>query len=313
MSSEPALATRLLLIRPSSFGVNAETAGSNAFQTESMPLGDVAERARREHDGLVQALVDAGVETIVVDDTAVPAKPDALFPNNWVTFHADGTVVLYPLEAPNRRTEVRLDVVEAVERHAGFVRRRLVDLREGAQGFLEGTGSLILDRPRRRGFACVSTRTAPAMLERFARELDHEVVSFHAVDAAGRPIYHTNVMLSLGEEMAVVCAESIRDDRERARVLDALAEDDHELVEITLAQVNEFAGNVLSVRAGDGQPRIVLSERARKAFTPAQRRTLERHGDLISAPLDTIETVGGGGARCMLAEVFGAPAPEVRR
>jgi hypothetical protein len=305
----PVSTSCVLLIRPAAFGHNPETAASNAFQSVGPAPADVNERARREHDGLVSALVDAGVETIVVDDTPVPPRPDALFPNNWVSFHEDGTVVLYPLEAPGRRLEVRLEVVETVERRAGLARRRLVDLREGSEGFLEGTGSLVLDRPARRAFACLSSRTAPALLERFGHELEHEVVSFHALDAAGRPIYHTNVMLALGEGLAVVCSESIREPAERGRVLAALAQGGRELVEITLEQVGEFAGNVLPLRSRDGEPRIVLSERARRAFTPAQTRVLERHGALVSAPLDTIETIGGGSARCMLAEVLGTPAP----
>lgn len=296
----------VLMIRPARFGANPETAASNAFQRERASGGpEVLARARKEFDGLADELRAAGVEVIVIEDTAAPEKPDAVFPNNWVSFHAGGTVVLYPLLAPSRRGEVRLEVLDELERRGAFTRRRLVDLRHGEPGgFLEGTGSLVLDRAARVAYACLSPRTSPEMLARFGRELGYEVVAFRAFDARGTPIYHTNVMMSVGRRVAAVCLEAIRDPGERGAVAGRLEASGHELVPLSLAQVDEFAGNLLELRSRSGQALYVLSRRARRALRPEQVAVLERHGRLVAAELDTIETHGGGSARCMLAEVF---------
>jgi hypothetical protein len=220
--TEPQTTARVLMIRPARFRSNPETAGTNAFQRPGTNEGadDVLARAQREFDGLVAALRAHGVDVHVVDDTREPEKPDALFPNNWISFHGDGTVVLYPMLAENRRHEVRLDVVAELESHGLFTRRRLLDLREpaAAGAYLEGTGSLVLDRAGRQAFACLSPRTSRELLARFCRELDYQPFAFTASDARGVPVYHTNVLLSIGERFAVACLEALDDADERADV-----------------------------------------------------------------------------------------------
>ena len=305
--AEAQTTSTVLMIRPLRFGSNPETAATNAFQRPGEGAGpELLARVRAEFDGLVNALRSGGVDVVVIEDTAEPEKPDAVFPNNWISFHADGKAVLYPLLAPSRRNEVRLDVLAELERRGASGRRSVVDLRaaSGAGGFLEGTGSLVLDRAGRVVYACLSPRTSERMLARFAHELGYETVAFHAFDARGVAIYHTNVMMSVGSAVAVVCLESIREPAERRTVQERLRARGRELVTLTLEQVDEFAGNLLELRSRSGEALFVLSARARRALRPDQARVLERHGRLVSAELDTIETYGGGSARCMIAEVF---------
>jgi hypothetical protein len=304
--SEPHTTSRVLLIRPAAFGANPETVATNAFQSASGSSATVQAAALAEFDALVQALGQHGVEVFVGEDTATPVKPDALFPNNWVSFHPGGKVVLYPLQAPNRRAEVRLDLLGRLEARGAIAPRTQIDLRPGAEhfGYLEGTGSLVLDRARRIAYACLSPRTSARKIAEFCAELAYTPELFHAADAAGRAIYHTNVMLSIGSAFALLCSESISDAAERARVEERLRATGHELVRLSLAQVGHFAGNVLELASKEGEPLIVLSERARAALMPAQLAVLERHGRLLSVDLDTIERHGGGSARCMIAELF---------
>jgi hypothetical protein len=295
------------MIRPARFVANPETAASNAFQRGTARGGpELLAKARAEFDALVRALSASGVEVVVVDDTDVPEKPDAVFPNNWVTFHADGTVVVYPLLAPSRRHEVRLELLDELRRRGVLERRRLVDLRERdeREGFLEGTGSLVLDRVARVAYACLSPRTSREMLARFARELGYDVVAFGAFDGRGVAIYHTNVMMSVGTKVAVACLEAIRDSAERRLVGARLEASGREVVPLTLTQVDEFAGNLLELRSREGKALFVLSQRARRALRRDQVDALERHGRLVSVELDTVETHGGGSARCMIAELF---------
>ncbi len=309
MTSAPAREVQttatVLMVRPARFGANPETAATNAFQRGGPGDAGTLARARREFDGLAAVLRANGVEVRVVEDTLEPPKPDALFPNNWLSFHADGTVVLYPMLAPSRRAEVRPEILGELGR-AGFpAPRRVLDLRAGAEAdFLEGTGSLVLDRAARVAYACLSPRTARALVERFCAELEYRPVCFRAADARGLPIYHTNVMMSVGTRFAVVCLEALGDSEERLALVQSLAQSGHELVPIKLSQMDEFAGNVLELRARTGEALIVLSARARAALRPEQLAVLERHARLVSADLATIEEHGGGSARCMLAEVF---------
>jgi hypothetical protein len=298
---------RVLMIRPAAFGPNAETAATNVFQgRRAGSAAEVLAAARAEFQALVGALRAAGVEVFVVEDTPVPPKPDALFPNNWVSFHPGGRVVLYPLLAPSRRSEVRPEVLAELERRGAIGRARVLDLRaEAADGcFLEGTGSLVLDRIARVAYACLSPRTSRELLARFSRELDFEPVAFHAFDGRGTPIYHTNVMMSVGTEVAVVALESIQDRAERESVVARLAASGRELVPLTLAQVESFAGNLLELRAQSGEALFVLSARARTALRREQLAVLERHGRLVPVDVETIETCGGGSVRCMIAELF---------
>lgn len=305
-TSEPQTTARVLMVRPAAFGANPETAASNAFQAASGSSPEVHARALAEFDAFVKTLGAHGVEVFVAEDTPEPVKPDALFPNNWVSFHAGGKVVLYPMQAPSRRAEVRLDLLGRLERRGAIQPRTQIDLRPGAEhfGYLEGTGSLVLDRTRRVAYACLSPRTSARKVAEFCAELGYAPELFRALDRAGRPIYHTNVMMAVGTGFALLCAESIPDDGSRARVEARLVEGGRELVRITLAEVEEFAGNVLELSSKGGEPLIVLSRRAHAALAPDRLAVLERHGRLVPVALDTIERHGGGSARCMLAELF---------
>lgn len=292
------------MVRPARFGANPETADSNRFQQAAAAPGD-ATAALREFDALADALARAGIEVIVAEDTANPVKPDACFPNNWVSFHDDGTVILYPMMAPSRRAERRREPVAAVER-AGYRVARTIDLSplEEHGEFLEGTGSLVLDHPARTAYACRSPRTTAGALAEFSSALGYRIVAFDALGPARRPAYHTNVLMGIGEGFAVVCAESIAAAGPRAAVLEELGRNGRDVIAIDSAEMKGFAGNLLALRSSGGQPVIAMSEAARDALAPEKLRRLERHGAVSAVPIPTIERLGGGSVRCMLAEVF---------
>ncbi|HWN07373.1 MAG TPA: arginine deiminase-related protein [Steroidobacteraceae bacterium] len=292
------------MIRPARFGANPETADSNRFQ-HADAVTDAATAALREFDALAHRLADAGVGVVVAEDSPEPAKPDACFPNNWVTFHADGTVVLYPMMAPSRRAERSHGPVAAVER-AGYRVARTIDLSplEARGEFLEGTGSLVLDRPRRIAYACRSPRTTAGAVAEFSAVLGYRIVDFDAEGPDGRPAYHTNVLMAIGEGFAVVCAESIAENGPRSAVIEELGRDGAEVIAIDAAEMNGYAGNLLALRTRSGDPLIAMSDAALRALAPAKRRRLERHGTILSVGIPTIERLGGGSVRCMLAEVF---------
>jgi hypothetical protein len=305
---EPQAAADVLMIRPVRFAGNVQTEESNRFQSRDRSLTAAAaqEAAAAEFEALAGSLRAAGVGVHVVDDTHEPHTPDSIFPNNWVSFHADGTVVLYPMLAPNRRLERRDDVLAALSAEHGFRMRRVIDLSPHEHGgkFLEGTGSLVLDRMHRIAYACVSPRTDLDVLGDFAQQLDYDVVAFEARDAQGAAIYHTNVLMCVGARFAAVCLESIRE-RERAGVLDALRTTGRAVLDLTLEQMGEFAGNMLELQSASGEPIVAMSSRAQAALTPAQRELLRAHsGAIVASPIPTIETLGGGSVRCMLAEIF---------
>ena len=242
---------------------------------------------------------------VEVADTAEPHTPDAIFPNNWVSFHGDGTVVLYPMEAPNRRTERRQDVIDTLVDQHGFQVRKIVDLsqHEEAGRFLEGTGSLVLDRANRVAYACLSSRTHLDALGDFAQRLDYEVVAFDAVDGNGAPIYHTNVLMNVGEGLAVICDEAIPRDDQREAVLQSLKGSGHEVLTLTCDQMDSFAGNMLELRSSSGQRLIAMSDQARNSLTASQLETITSHANIISVPIENIESSAGGSVRCMLAEI----------
>ena len=241
----------------------------------------------------------------MIEDMPEPHTPDAIFPNNWISTHADGRVVLFPMEAENRRTERRPDIVDYLATHCGLQVSELVDLsaHESDGHYLEGTGSLVLDRANRMVYACISSRTHLDPLGDFAQRMNYEVVAFEAVDRAGAPIYHTNVMMSIGERLAVICDESIPRREQRDAVLSSLRETGHEILRLDYAQLGAFAGNMLELRAGDGARVLVMSEQAWTSLDETQRDTLRANGRIIHAPVDTIETSAGGSVRCMLAEI----------
>ncbi|GAB3823735.1 citrulline utilization hydrolase CtlX [Hymenobacter jeollabukensis] len=300
------VARTVLLVRPASFGYNAETAVTNHFQQTPAGLDAAAgqQQALAEFDAAVATLRAHGLEVLVFDDTAAPAKPDAVFPNNWLTLHPDGRALLYPMCAPNRRAERRPDILAALGRQ--FQLREIIDFSpyEAEGRYLEGTGSLIFDHARRVAYAALSPRTDARLLAEVAALLGYHSLAFHAVDGQGQAIYHTNVMMCLGPGFAVICLESLPDAAERAAVVAELEAGGHEIVDITLAQVARFAGNMLALESAAGQPLLVMSQSAHDALTPAQREQLQRHAELLPLCIPTIETLGGGSARCMLAEVL---------
>jgi len=294
------------MVRPACFGFNSQTAPSNAFQCRP-PAGapsEVQALALREFDALADGLRGAGVNVMVADDTPLPVKPDAIFPNNWVSFHGDGSVVLYPMLAPNRRSERRDDVLGQVSGDGGFRITRTVDLsyREEQGKYLEGTGSLVLDRASHVAYASLSPRTDLDALGEFAQQLDYELVTFEALDGSGGAVYHTNVLMAIGARFAVVCGAAITQQRHRDAVYSMLRTRGREIIEISPAQMLQFAGNLLEL-APAGTNVIALSTTAWHSLDPGQRRALERHGRILTADIPVIERCGGGGVRCMLAEI----------
>jgi hypothetical protein len=297
------------MIRPAAFDYNPETALTNKMQ-QPADGRDSGALARKEFDGLVRALESEGITVCAVEDTTEPAKPDAVFPNNWVSFHEDGTVVLYPMQAQTRRRERRQEVIDAVVDRLGFKVARTLDLthheREGR--FLEGTGSLILDHVERVVYASLSPRTHPAVVEEWAREMGYEPCVFAAFDRAGVPLYHTNVLMCVGARMVVIGTEAVAPG-DRARTLDRLRAGRREVVELGHDEIERFAGNMLELATwdealGDSQV-LVMSESARQGLRPDNFARLSAATDTVLAvPVPTIERLGGGSVRCMLAEVF---------
>jgi hypothetical protein len=306
MTSESQLASSVLMIRPARFQSNPQTAASNAFQAE--PDASPAEQQRSalvEFEALVSALRGAGINVYVFDDTLEPHTPDSVFPNNWVSSHADGTVVLYPMEAENRRGERRLDVIERLDVELGFQVREIVDLshHEDEGHFLEGTGSMVLDRVNRVAYACLSSRTHLDVLGDFAQRMDYDVVAFEAVDRDGIPIYHTNVVMAIGEKLAVICAAAVEREEQRAAILERLESTGHEIVTLDFDQLESFAGNMLELRAADGARVMAMSQRAWDSLRADQKRKIEANGRVVTTAIDDIEDSAGGSVRCMLAEI----------
>src|SRR5678815_1223893 len=304
-------ASAILMVRPKHFGFNAQTAGTNRFQQaathDRVVSHEVAQRALREFDAFAAALSAEGVGVCVVADSESPPKPDAVFPNNWVSFHADGTVVLYPMYAENRRAERRTEVIDTVVRETGFKVRRILDLtgHEKSGRFLEGTGSLVLDHTTRVAYACRSPRTDQAVAQEWAREMGYELELFTATDESGTPIYHTNVALHVGTRIAVVALDAIAP-ADRARIGDRLAASSREVLAIDHAEMRAFAGNMLEVGSWDeylGDFNIlVMSETARHALATSKYKRLYASVDAVLAvPIEIIERHGGGSVRCMLS------------
>jgi hypothetical protein len=303
---ESQLTSTVMMIRPARFESNPLTAASNRFQGKSSSSPEEQHAiALREFDGLVFALREAGIEVIVVDDTVEPHTPDAIFPNNWISMHADGRVVLYPMEAENRRTERRSDIIDYLNKHARRQVTEVIDLsaHENAGHFLEGTGSMVLDRANHVAYACISSRTHLDPLGEFAQRMGYDVVAFDAVDSAAVPIYHTNVLMNVGEHLAVICAEAIPRDEQRNAVLARLRETGHDILELTYAQLDAFAGNMLELRNNKGERVLAMSQQAYDSLNEEQRATLAANARIVSAPIDNIESSAGGSVRCMLAEV----------
>jgi hypothetical protein len=294
--------SHLLMIRPVNFGYNAETAVNNAFQVKE-DNDNVQNKALNEFDAFVNLLRQNGVDIMVVDDTTEPHTPDSIFPNNWVSFHNDGNLLLYPMYAINRRAERKQHVLDKVSEK--FTISKMIDLSgyEKENIFLEGTGSMVLDRDNKIAYACLSPRTSEKALADFCQQTGYKSVLFHALDQNGQPIYHTNVMMCVGDRYVVICLDSIPDKKEKEHVVGAIKKTGKEIIEITLEQMNHFAGNMLQVQNQAGEKLLVMSTQAYESLTSEQREKLESFNKIIHSTLTTIETNGGGSARCMMAEV----------
>jgi len=288
----------LLLIRPARFAYNPQTAITNTFQQEAAAEESIAQKAREEFDRFVTALHAQQIETLIIDDTPEPAKPDAVFPNNWISFHDRRSIVLWPMHAPNRRLERRDDIVKMLQERFSYP--GLLDLShyEKENRFLEGTGSLVIDHKHRLAYAALSPRTDPGLLRTACRHLNYKPVSFRTPAA----IYHTNVLMALHEKLAVVC-ETCIDPRDVRMVFGMLEDTGHELLRISEKQMNSFAGNMLFVKNKNGEDCCILSAQAYASLENGQLQLLERHARPVFSDLGTIETRGGGSARCMLAEI----------
>jgi hypothetical protein len=305
----------VLMVRPSAFGWNPETAASNRFQQPGRAdPGVSARRAVEEFDGLAATLRAAGVEVHALDEPVGSACPDAVFPNNWVSLHHDGTVVLYPMLAPSRRRERRMDLLFELEKRGGYAVSRLVDLtqHELSGRFLEGTGSVVFDHAERVAYACLSPRTDQAVLEELCDELGYEPVTFDAKGADGAPVYHTNVLLSIGRSSVILCAEAVVASQ-RESLLEQLRAPGRQVVAIDRAQMSAFAGNALELEGRAGNGVLVMSQQARRSLSAGVLEMLQGGvQQVVAAPVPTIERLGGGSVRCMLAEVFlPRRAPEV--
>ena len=325
---------KVLMIRPVRFSYNSQTAVNNAFQESGIPEELSQRQALKEFDAYVEMLRNEGIEVMVVEDTATPHTPDSIFPNNWLSLHsaeelAEGAsnltgfahpgsaapcnrvAVLYPMFAENRRAERRQDIIEALTGAVApsCASAALLDLTsyEKRNLFLEGTGSLILDRNEHLAYACQSPRTCEEVLEEWSSKMGYDYFLFHAEDMNGNPIYHTNVMMSVGEQLAVVCLDAITDIEERMSLIELLEESDKEIVEISLEQMNEFAGNMLqlhTVKEGELKYIMVMSARAKDSLDQDQIEAIEKYCKIVAPDLEFIERNGGGSARCMLAEIF---------
>lgn len=291
------------MIRPVNFGFNAQTAESNAFQIKQADQQAVQQKAQREFDGFVSVLCENGVNVTVIEDTPEPHTPDSIFPNNWVSFHDTGDIFLYPMQAVNRRLERREDIISQLEDN--FAAKHIIDLSryEAKNQFLEGTGSMVLDRVNKIAYACLSPRTDAEVLKAFCDYTGYKTVTFDAFDQQGKAIYHTNVLMCVGSKFAVICLDSITDLYQKLAVIQSLKSTGKQVIEITFEQMNKFAGNMLEVMNAGGDTLIVMSQTAYQSLTDAQRNTLSVFGKLVYADINTIETNGGGSARCMMAEV----------
>ena len=300
----------ILMVRPVNFRMNEQTAVNNYYQKvlDNLLPATVNAKAQEEFDNYVAKLKAVGINVIVVSDTKETDTPDSLFPNNWISFHENGTVALYPMFAENRRLERREDILDIVEEQ-GFVIENVVDYTsaEEEEVFLEGTGSLLLDRENRKAYCALSPRADEDLFIEFCEDFEYTPVVFTAnqtVKNVRKEIYHTNVMMCLAETFAVICLASIDDKKEKKNVLKHLKEDGKEVIDITEAQVNNFAGNMLQVKGANNELFLIMSDAAYKSLTQSQISKIEKHSKIVSSSLDTIEACGGGSARCMMAEVF---------
>ncbi len=289
------------MIRPVRFSYNEQTAESNSFQNIETKNHDVQQKALDEFDHMVDMLDENGITVFVVEDTIEPHKPDSIFPNNWVSFHENALVTLYPMQAKNRRLERRSDIIESLSQK--FQIHDIIDLTayEKENKFLEGTGSMVFDRDNKICYACISNRTNKELLEEFCKKFSYKLISFNAFDHAGIRIYHTNVVMCVGEKFMVICMDCIPDETKKMAIRNSTKK---AVIEISLQQLHHFAGNLLEVKNKNGEHILVMSEQAFSSLLPEQIAQLNKFARILPVPLYTIESNGGGSARCMMAEIF---------
>ena len=294
---------KILMIRPVGFTYNAETAGNNLFQVAGNAV-NAQEKALKEFDAFVELLRKNDIDVTVIDDTPEPHTPDSIFPNNWISFHENNTAILYPMYAENRRAERKQHVKDFVSK--GFNKNNLIDFSdfEKENFFLEGTGSMVLDRENRIAYACISPRTNKEVLNIFCEKMGYAPCTFEATDENGNQIYHTNVMMCVADKFVVICLDAITNEEERKQVIKTISQTSKEIISISLKQMNCFAGNMLQLQNMKGEKLLVMSQQAFQSLTPGQITSLEKYNQLVYSNLETIETNGGGSARCMIAEIF---------
>ncbi len=296
----------ILMVRPAHFGFNEQTADSNAFQMKDNQYlsSTVQERAKKEFDAFVGVLRANGVNVLVANDTDDPRKPDAIFPNNWVTFHRNGFVITYPMQSPNRRLERQYSILDMIERKFEFQAVFNLEEYELQEQFLEGTGSMVLDRVHQIVYACLSPRTDNDLLDKFCKLAGYRKICFEATDRKRKEIYHTNVMMAMGDQFVVICLDSVRDQEEVMRLRRSFEATNKAILSISHEQMEAYAGNMLQVQNTDGEPLLVMSTQAYESLNPGQISLLEKYSTLVHSDISTIERYGGGSARCMMAEIF---------
>ena len=295
----------IFLIKPANFGYNAETAKSNAFQNKMTKDSEViSQNAIQEFENMAQKLSEKGINVLVIEDSKYPIKPDAIFPNNWGSFHSDGTVVIYPMLAKNRREEKRKEILELIQEK--FKIKEIINLSSNEEKniFLEGTGSIIFDHTSKIAYACLAPRTNKELFLQTSKTLGYKPVYFYSYDRFGKEIYHTNVMMNVGNGYAVICLESIADENEKQRVTESIESSGKEIIDISFDQMSSFCGNMLELEIQEGKNILAMSQSAFNRLTLTQKNTLEVYCELFPIKIDTIEGIGGGSVRCMISEIF---------
>jgi len=300
------ITSEILMVRPANFGFNPETAENNVFQKDdhSMTANHISDLARKEFDGFVKILKKAGIVVIVFEEPQYPTLTDSVFPNNWFSTHENGVLVTYPMFSSSRQLERRTELLSLISNSYQITERLQLEHYEKKNIYLEGTGSLILDRSHRVAYACRSIRTNEKVLDDFCSRMNYKKVLFDSSDESGTPIYHTNVMMCIGETFTIICLESIRNRTEREQVVKNFKNSHKEIISISMSQVNQFAGNMLQVYNKSSQKYLVMSTSAHESLTKDQLKKIKKHADILHFPIPTIEKYGGGSVRCMMAEIF---------
>jgi hypothetical protein len=299
----------ILMVRPANFGVNIQTSETNYFQKELKGISpeQIKNIALQEFDVMAETLKSKGVDVNIINDTQLPVKPDAIFPNNWISLHPDGKVVLYPMLTPNRLAEIRPDIIDSLK--TKFEISETIDYSKEHYNkkYLEGTGSIIFDHVYKVAYACLSPRTEKNLFVKVSNDLGYKPVYFHSYDQDNKAIYHTNVMMCIGTQFAVVCLSSVTDEQEKKQLVESLTKSGHHIIDISFEQLNKFAGNMLELKTKDNKTILAMSQSSYDSLNSNQKKNLEKYTELVPLSIKTIETIGGGSVRCMIAEIYSKP------